>query len=449
MTAVIGTRLPQAPAIEKPSHSVRLLQVFAVALMVLPGDYVIKAIGADGYAAALVAYLMFIVWAAASMFGHHNPFRYHYPTRITLAWVWLATLASYVMMNRSTLTQTQLTSADRWLMQLIGMSAVVLVASEGLPTLEDVRRVLRALTWGGAVCGIVAALQFKAKLDLTKYLKLPGFGINAAASSTAEIVERGTQNRVPGTATDPIEMGVAMSMLLALAIYMLMYDKDRATWRRAVPTLLITIGIAASVSRSAIIAVLIAVGGLVISLTPTRRLKGLIAFPVAIGLISIAAPGLVGTLVSYFIGAKTDPSITHRTNNYPYVLNLVQQAPWLGRGGGTYIPAFNTHTLDNEYLDTVIQLGVLGLVAVVFYLVWPAVTALVARSHTTNAELRDLCAALCFSELAAVIASGTFDSFSFPMFYNLQALIVGLSGAVWLIVHKENENITPREREGN
>ena len=43
---------------ERPSHAVRLLQVFSVALMVFPGDYVVKAVGADGYAAALVSYVM-------------------------------------------------------------------------------------------------------------------------------------------------------------------------------------------------------------------------------------------------------------------------------------------------------------------------------------------------------------------------------------------------------
>jgi O-antigen ligase len=431
MTAAISTRLSLAQVTEKPSHSVRLLQIFAVAVMVLPGDYVVKVIGADGYGAALVAYLMFIVWTAGSLLGQHNPFVYHYPTRVTLGWMWVASLASYVAMNRATLTAVQTTSADRWLLQLLGMSGVVLVAAEGLPTLEDVRRVIRALTWGGAVCGIVAGLQFEAKVDLTKYLKLPGFGINAAASSTAIIVERGTQNRVPGTATDPIEMGVAMGMLLALAVYLLMYDKDRPKWRRIVPFACILVGTAASVSRSAIIAVIIAVGGLIISLPPTRRLKGLIAFPVAIGLIAVAAPGLIETLVSFFLGAKTDPSITHRTSNYPYVLHLVQQAPWLGQGGGTYIPAFNTNTLDNEYL------------------VCPAITALVARRHTTNPELRDLCAALGSAELAAVVTSGTFDSFSFPMFYNLQALIAGLAGAVWLIVHREGNNMLISESKEN
>ena len=448
MTVLIDPTTAPARVKERPSHSVRLLQAFAISLMVLPGDYVVKVIGGDGYAAALIAYFMLLVWIAGSMLRHHNPFTYHYPIKITLAWMWVATLACYAVMDRATLTKIQTASADRWLMQLLGMSAIVLVAAEGLPTLEDIRRVLRPLTWGGAVCGIVAGLQFKAKINLINYLKLPGFAINAAASSTATIVERGTQNRVPGTATDPIEMGVAMAMLLALAIYLMMHDKARPMWQRVVPILCIAVGVAASVSRSAVIALVIAVGGLIISLPPTRRLKGLVAVPVAIGVIAVSAPGLIETLLSFFLGIGTDPSITHRTNNYPYVLHLVQQSPWLGQGGGTYIPSFSTNTLDNEYLDTVIQLGLLGLAAMISYIVCPVLTAFAARRHTTSSELRDLCAALGAAELAAVVVSGTFDSFSFPMFYNLQALIAGLIGATWLIINRE-DTLTIYDSKGN
>ena len=429
-----------------PSSAVRLLQVFALALMVLPSDHVVKVIGADGYAAALVAYLMFFLWAAASLLGHHDPFACRYPTRLTLAGMWVCSLASYLVINRASITAEQSAAADRWLIQLLEMSAIILVAAEGLRTLEDVRRVLRPLIWGGTVCGIIAGLQFKARIDLTRNLKLPGFGINSAAASTAQIVERGTQNRVPGTGIDPIEMGVAMAMLLALAIYLLMHDHDRPRWQRTVPVLCIAFGTAASVSRSAIIALVLAVGGLIFSLTPTRRLKGLTGLVLAVVALALVAPGLIETLLSFFLKAKTDPSVTHRTNNYPYVLHLVQRAPWLGQGGGTYIPPFGTNTLDNEYLDIVIELGLLGLAATICYLVYPAITAFAARRRTDNPELRDLCAALGAAELAAVVTSGTFDSFSFPMFYDLQALLAGLASAVWLIVRNETKFLRALKR---
>jgi O-antigen ligase len=417
------------------------VQVFALALMVLPADYVVRVVGADGYAAALVAYLMFAMWLSAALMGYHRPFDYHYPVRNTLVWMWVVTLASYVLINREFLTGVQTAAANRWLMQLVGISGIVLVTAEFLPTIEDIRRVLRVLTWGGAFCGIVAALQFRFNTDLTKYLKLPGFAVDLPVSATAAIVQRGSENRVPGTATDPIELGVSAAMLLVLAVYLMMHDKYRPTWQRVIPVLLISLAIAASVSRSAVIAVVIAVGGLIISLPPARRLKGLAAIPLALVAFFVIAPGLLGTLIRYFSNWNTDPSIAHRTSNYSYVFQLIRQAPWLGTGGGTDVVAFGVNILDNEYLTTAIELGLLGLLALSFYLVLPAVAALVARRRTTDPELRDLCATLAAAELAAVICSGTFDGLSFPMFYSLQALIAGLIGAAWLIINRQKNTV--------
>lgn len=439
MTA-IDVGIPHARVAEKPSHAVRILQVYSIALMVLPSDYVVKRIGAEGYAAALVSYVMLALWLTGTMFGHHDALACRYPVRVTLACMWVVTIASYVLMQRTSLSSEQISSANRWLMQLAGMSGVVLVAAEGLRTLEDVRRVLRVLTWSGAFCGLVAALQFEGRIDLSKYLKLPGFTLNSAASVSATIVERGSLNRVFGTAIDPIELGVSAGMLLALAVYLFMHDTSRATWKRVIPVLGIALSVGASVSRSAVIAVAASLGVLVVSLPPLRRLKWLAMVPLVVGVTFIAAPGLIGTLTSFFLAGTSDPSVEHRTNNYPYVAQLVRKAPWLGQGPNTYITNV-LHILDNQYLTTAIELGLLGVAVLAFYLLWPVLAGLVARRRAFDPELRDLCAALAGAGLAAVLCSATFDGFSFPMFYNLQALIAGLAGAAWMIASKEQDEM--------
>jgi O-antigen ligase len=438
--AALGIDTPLVRVAEKSPSAVRILQVFSVVLMVVPGYYVVAAVGADGSAAALISYFMFVVWIAATFFGHHNPFAYNYKIRISLAWMWIVSLGSYLLMDRTLLSSIQRAAADRWLMQLLGMTGIVVMAAEGLRAIEDIRRVLRALTWGGAFCGIVAALQFKARINLAHYLKLPGFKLNSSISTTAVIVHRGAENRVPGTATDPIELGVVAGMVLALAVYLMMHDTSQPKWKRIIPVPCITAAIAASVSRSGLLAATIGSGVLIISLPPARRLKGLAAVPVALAVAFVGSRGLLGTFRNYLLTATSDPSITHRTNNYPYVEQLVRQAPWLGQGGGTYIPsttASSVHILDNQYLTMAIELGLLGMVALFFYLSWPAIVAFGARRRTANPELRDLCAALAGADLAAMICSATFDGFSFPVFFNLEALIAGLIGAAWMIANKE------------
>jgi O-antigen ligase len=161
------------------------------------------------------------------------------------------------------------------------------------------------------------------------------------------------------------------------------------------------------------------------------------AIPVAVAAAFMTSRGVIGTLTSFFLAGSSDSSVAHRVNTYPMVFELVRRAPLLGQGGATYIASSSVTILDNEYLTIAIELGILGLVAFAFFVFWPGVVALYARAHSVNQELRDLCAALAGATFAGAVCSATFDSLSFPMYYNVQALVVGLVGTVWLLVRKE------------
>jgi hypothetical protein len=423
------------------SAAVPMLQIFAFSVMVFPSDTVIKAIGAGGYVAAIFAYLMFVSYIATVLFGVHNPLDYRSPVRIALCGLWIASLASYALMDRTLLSSAQQSSADRWLIQLAGVSGVILVASEFLRSLEDIHRVLRPLVWGGAFCGLVAALQFWLRRDITPYLRhiLPGFRLNNAVGAIA-IGSRSGLNRVVGTATDPIEMGVVAAMLLPLAVYLAMHDTERSPIKRWIPVFFITIAIPVAISRAAILGAVSALVVLIVSLPPARRLTAIAAIPLALGGIFLAAHRLLGVLKRYFLLGTSDNSISHRVDNYPYVAHLVSEAPQFGQGGGTYIAGSYSdlgasHILDNQYLDSAIELGLVGVVLMAFYLLWPTLTAFAARRRTSDQRLRDLCAALAGAGLAGVVCSATFDSFGFPMFVMVEALVVGLIGAAWLLAN--------------
>jgi len=420
-----------------------MVQVFAVALMVFPSDLIVKVVGGDGYPAILIAYVMLLAWVAATLFGLHNPLHYRNPVRMTLWVLWLVSLISYALIDPAVVTPLERASADRWLMQLAGVSGVILVTSEWLRSREDIRRVLRAWTWGGAFCGMVAALQFFLRLDVTPYLRwvLPGFSENVIASNNADVILRGSTNRVFGTAVDPIELGVSAAMLLPLAVWLALYDTKRSAYGRWVPVIFIAIAVTASVSRSAVLAVVIAMGVFIVGMRPVHRVTALAVAPVAVAAIFVTSHGLIGTLKSLFFAGTSDSSIAHRVNTYPLVAELVDQRPWFGQGGGTYIASTAVNILDNQYLMISIELGLVGVVVFLFYLLWPAIAALVARKRAADQELRDLAAALAGGALAAAVGSATFDSLSFPMFVFVQALILGLIGAVWLIVERERKSV--------
>ncbi len=198
-----------------------------------------------------------------------------------LCLLWLSVLASYVLMDRNALTVLELAGADRLLMQLAVITGVALIAADFLGSLSDVRRVLRVLCWGGAFCGVVAALQFWLSLDLSPYLReLPGFSLNV---DDIGIATRGGLNRVSGTAINPIELGVVAGMLLPLAIYLAIYDTKRSARRRWAPVGLIALAIPASVSRSAVVSVAVALGVLVVLMPAPQRLVSLLRFAVRPG----------------------------------------------------------------------------------------------------------------------------------------------------------------------
>lgn len=420
-----------------------MLQVFAAAVMIFPSDMVIRAVGGGGYVAALVAYFIFFSYMATWLFGLHNPRAYHYPVKSALCGVWIIALVSYALMDHTLLSSSQLSSADRWLIQLAGISGVILAASEFLHSIEDIHRVLRALVWAGAFCGLVAAIQFWLKRDITPYLKiLPGFTINQAVGTIA-IASRSGINRVVGTASDPIELGVVAGMLLPLAVYMGMHDVDRSVVKRWLPLVFIAVAIPVSVSRAAILSAVLGLGVLIVALPPERRINAIAAIPVAIVGVFVTAHRLLGTLKGYFFAGTSDNSVAHRVNNYSLVEQMVRQRPWFGQGGGTYIAGNYTnlwegHILDNQYLDTVIELGLIGLVAFIVYNIWPFLAALSARRRVSDPRLRNLCAALAGSALAGMVCWAFFDALSFPMFVDVQALVAGLIGAVWMLADKES-----------
>jgi O-antigen ligase len=446
MTAQVNG-VDSAQSITVRNHAVPLLQVFALTLMIFPADYIIKAVGAGGYVAALVSYVAFLSWLVATLFGLHNPLEYRYPVRIALAALWIVSLISYALMNRAALSSTQELGADRWLLQLADVSGIILVSAEFLRSLTDIRRVLRALTLGGAFCGIVAALQFWLDRNIAPYLLrvLPGFSVNQIEAANAVTTIRGGLNRVVGTAIDPIELGVVAGMILPLAIYLAMHDTGRSAAKRWLPVAFIGIAVPTSISRSAILAAAVGICVLLVSLPADRRVRMIEALLLSVVVVFVSAHGLINTFKYYFLAGTTDPSVAHRVNNYPYVENLVRQAPWFGQGGGTYLPASGINILDNQYLNTVIELGLVGMAVLAFYLLWPAFAALTARRRTSDPELRDLCAALAGAAFAATLCSATFDSLSFPMFVNVQALVVGLIGAAWLLADRKDEGI-PRNQ---
>jgi O-antigen ligase len=119
----------------------------------------------------------------------------------------------------------------------------------------------------------------------------------------------------------------------------------------------------------------------------------------------------------------------YRTHDYPVAEAQWRAAPWFGHGPGTWLPANPLNIFDNQYLDAIVELGLIGTLALIVFLTVPAFVALGSRRRSRNQDLRMLAGALAAAGFVAPLASLTFDSLFFPMFANVYALVIGLTGA--------------------
>src|SRR5262249_55670794 len=162
------------------------------------------------------------------------------------------------------------------------------------------------------------------------------------------------------------------AMLLPPAIFLGIWDLERSPRRRWTPVFLIALAIPASVSRSAILATAIAIAVLVVVMPPRQRLVAICSLPVAVAGVFMTPHGLIGTLKAFFTAGTSDQSIATRVGDYPLVERLVQQRPWFGQGGGTYFADNMIDILDNQFLKTAIEYGLVGVIAMAAYMFVPA-----------------------------------------------------------------------------
>ncbi len=116
---------------------------------------------------------------------------------------------------------------------------------------------------------------------------------------------------------------------------------------------------------------------------------------------------------------------------------MVSARPWLGIGPGAYLTRNAIEVLDNQYLKTIIEMGVPGFLALLLYMVVPGIAAWLAAFSAKEERLKTLAAAVAAACMVAAPASAAFDSLGFPVLALVYPICVGLSGTVWLLVAGE------------
>src|SRR5581483_9774388 len=319
----------------------------------------------------------------------------------------------------------EISGADRGVMFFLGCAGIALLACDGIADRARFDVLVRRLVAAGGLVAAFGVYQFFTLYDINT-ISVPLLTRN---QKVADVVERSIFHRVAGTASHPIEFGVVMAMLLPLALHLALFSERGKRLRWWLASGVIALVIPMTLSRAAVVTLAVALVIIVPTWPPRWRRRGILiggTFAVAV---RVAIPGLVGTVTSLFTNINNDPSTSGRTQDYTYFADLFVQRPILGRGFFTFLPDIYT-IFDNEFLVILVEMGIVGLIALLAVLVSGMGSARAARRAATDDASRHLGQVLAASIAGGTIAFGTFDALSFPTAAGLMFLLIGLAGAL-------------------
>lgn len=411
--------LPTRP----PLDAVSFLTVFLVLLVGIPTDRTIVALGSLGSPALLWAILGGLWWCWYQLQRSTPPEGKTFtPVRIA-ALAYLATvMISYIGAMFRGLPSTESSPADTGLIRVFAGIGLVLLVSDGVPSYDRLVTLIRRIAIAGGLLAALGLLQFATRQPLTDWISVPGLG----TADPSVLQSRSGFTRPSGTATHPLEYGYVLAVALPLALTIAIWDLTRSAVARWLPAALIAFAAVLAVSRATILG--LGIGLLVLLPTWPARTRAFAITGVAgmLGVVYFAVPGMVGAVSALFSSISTgDSSAESRIGSYDLVAQFVAFSPVIGRGVGTFLADYRI--LDNQLLQSAIEVGILGVAALLVL----SATAFLCTMFSRGAVGMEKRVGQGIGAAIAVgtVLMGTYDVFSFTMSAQLYFLVIGLAAA--------------------
>jgi hypothetical protein len=229
----------------------------------------------------------------------------------------------------------------------------------------------------------------------------------------------------------PTQHGLAATTMLVVvmpfALVRVFDAASRKTWWLNAIAFALMLGAATATDRKTALLVPIAV---LIYLSFYRPRQVLRLAPVGIvvlaGLVHVTSPGSLGTIFTPTAGLESS-STSHRVGDFTDVAPDVLAHPVLGRGFGTIDPehANQFRINDDEYIDEIWEVGVVGLLAYLAMILAPVVVARRAI-RARDPAVSSLALAASAGCVAYLAVNALFDALAFPqapyMFFMVAAL---------------------------
>ncbi|MGP5220322.1 O-antigen ligase family protein [Arthrobacter rhombi] len=404
--------------------AVTVLTVYILLLLCIPSDRKIDALGGAGSPATIFALISLLWWCwdriqrpRPRLQGTNQPLR-------AASMLFLgAVFVSYGVSSTMAMPVTEGSVADMGVLRVVAFTGILLVANDGIPSHARLLTLLRRCCLLAGVYASLGIAQFATGMSFVDRIPMPG--LSQSASDGIDI--RAGFVRPEATAMHPLEYAVVLTMLLPLCLTFAIHDKQRSSLIRWFPVAAIATSAALSVTRSALVGMVVVVLILFPTWPAAVRAKLGACLVIGAAVVYVAVPGMAGTILGLFSGGDT--SVSSRTDSYGTAMSFLEISPWFGRGYGTFLPSYRI--LDNQYLSLAIEIGVVGLAAVLIVIVMSMVLALVAARRYTDKLSRSLGVAFFAAMAGGALLTAFFDSFAFSQAGSLLFFIAGLCGAYW------------------
>ena len=297
--------------------------------------------------------------------------------------------------------------------------------------------VLKTLVAAAAIVALFAIIERRTRYNVFNHLQplLPLLEFRGELDEAG--IKRGSGLRTYASAQHPIALGAMFVMLTPIAFY-LFHSTRRAIWAAA--SVLIVFGALTTISRTSI--TMLATALIVFLVLQPASVKKLLPLVLpALIVVHLALPGVIGSLRQSFFppqglidqqqvnsgrvsGERLDPQFA-----------IIRGQPAFGQGYGTRQTTGlekNAEVLDNQWLGTAVETGLVG----IFAWAWIFVRFVRRAGRAAKADGSDrgwLLTAFAASAAAFPVGMFTFDAFSFiqATFVLFMLLSLGASALAW------------------
>lgn len=333
----------------------------------------------------------------------------------------------------SSLSGDVLRNASSW----IGFFLLMYLAAGAIKTRTQLDRTLMLLVGSCTVVAATAILEARTGQNYFNGLERVIPILDFDPGNIVAPAERGGEVRAYASSQHAIPLGAMLVMMLPLAFY-LFKRTNRKEW--LVAGLILTMGALSTTSRTAIV-MLIVIGLVFLWLKRDATIRLLPWVPVALVAIQIAMPGTLGTFKAIFFPKQGliaeeqegEGTGTGRIADIGPSLQEWGRQPFFGQGLGTRLTSQfdtmqNARILDDQWLSSLLEVGMLGVAALIWMLV-RAIRRLKRFAKNDDSDYGWLLTALASAIYAFAIGMLTYDAFSFIQVTFMLFLMLGLSAA--------------------